>query len=139
MRPFSFEIMCESALDSPPKLDVLIDLLTLNVSLSVWQVSNRPACSRYRLAILSLRNSAAANSVQLDTLLLYGNLRGDAPRQPTDGAEPQVSHPSSKVAFAKAVREEFMGLIATGDYKGREAVAAARAVVVVTKRSSAVH
>lgn len=109
------------------------------MSLSVLQVANRPVCSRYRLTISALRNYAAANSVQLDTLLLCANLRGDALRQPSNDTVPQVSHPSSRVAFAEAVCKEFMDLMSTGEYTAREGVAAARAVVVVTKRSSDAH
>lgn len=107
-----------------------------------FQVTHTPLCSRYRLTIAALRDPAAANSVQLDTLLLRGDLRGDAlppAHTPASKTAPRVSHNSSsthpsKAAFAQAVHEAFVGIIATGDYTGREAVAAAMALQMVTTR-----
>lgn len=107
-----------------------------------FQVENAPLCTRIRLTITAVQKPAAANSVQLNSLLFYCDEHNQQIAKPL----PNLQQPSSaqdlrsdlqpvKNVLAQYIREEFESVMASGDYIGRESDAAAQAVKLVAERT----
>lgn len=138
----------------------MVQLDTWRVALpciSASQVAESAVCSRFRLTITALRDTAAASCVQLGTFRLQCSdvLQspasaevGSSSRRPTLPGQTGSSTPppaattadsgqtqlplagaaAAKASFGAAIRQHYSSLIATGKYAGKEAAAAAEAV-----------